>query len=109
MNLSSGQLRKWCKKNFLSWMRMREWIDVHRQLRDLLKDSGDEELKRAAAKHPVRDRRNDFGCIHRALMTGLLANLAWKSAEREYTGAGGNKLVIWPGSSLSAKKPRWAA
>ncbi|MCR9199520.1 MAG: ATP-dependent RNA helicase HrpA [Planctomycetaceae bacterium] len=105
--LSSGQLRKWCKKNFLSWMRMREWIDVHRQLRDLLKDSGDDELKRAAAKHPVRDRRNDFGCIHRALMTGLLANLAWKSAEREYTGAGGNKLVIWPGSSLSSKKPRW--
>lgn len=105
--LSSGQLRKWCRKNFLSWMRMREWVDVHRQLRDLLKDSGDDELKHAAAQHPVRNRRNDFGNIHRALMTGLLANLAWKSAEREYTGAGGNKLIVWPGSSLSGRKPKW--
>ena len=34
--LSGNQLKKWCQRNFLSWMRMREWIDVHRQLRDLL-------------------------------------------------------------------------
>ena len=37
--LSGNQLKKWCRQNFLSWMRMREWIDVHRQLRDLLSDS----------------------------------------------------------------------
>lgn len=105
--LSSGQLRKWCKQNFLSWMRMREWVDVHRQLRDLLKSSGDTTLEKAAAVHPIKDRRNDFAAIHRALMTGLLANLAYKSAEREYTGAGGNKLNVWPGSGLAGKKPKW--
>lgn len=105
--LSSGQLRKWCKQNFLSWMRMREWVDVHRQLRDLLKDSGDKKLEKSAGLHPVKDRRNDFAAIHRSLMTGLLANLAYKSAEREYTGAGGNKLNVWPGSGLAAKKPKW--
>lgn len=105
--VSGNQLKKWCRQNFLSWMRMREWIDVHRQLRDLLSDSDDQKLKKAASLHPLKDRRNDFAAIHRALMTGLLANLAFKNAEREYLGAGGNKLVVWPGSGLSAKPPRW--
>lgn len=106
-NLSGGQLKKWCKKNFLSWMRMREWVDVHRQLKDLLADSGDEKLKKAAARHPVKDRKNDFAAIHRSIMTGLLANLGYRSADREYTGAGGNKLTLWPGSALSKKGLKW--
>ncbi|MCP4787747.1 MAG: ATP-dependent RNA helicase HrpA [Fuerstiella sp.] len=105
--LSGGQLKKWCRQNFLSWMRMREWIDVHRQLRDLLAESGDRSLKKAASLHPLKDRKNDFAFIHRSLMTGLLANLAYKSADREYTGAGGNKLTLWPGSALAAKGPKW--
>lgn len=105
--LSNSQLRKWCQQNFLSWMRMREWVDVHRQLKDLLAGSGDRTLEKAAALHPVQDRKNDYAAIHRALMTGLLANLAFKSGEREYTGAGGNKLALWPGSALASKKPKW--
>jgi len=105
--LSGGQLRKWCKQNFLSWMRVREWIDVQRQLKDLLAGSGDKLLEKAAVLHPVKDRKNDFAAIHRSLMTGLLANLAFKSGDREYTGAGGNKLAVWPGSALSSKKPKW--
>ncbi|MEO2032192.1 MAG: DUF3418 domain-containing protein, partial [Planctomycetaceae bacterium] len=105
--LSGSQLKKWCQRNFLSWMRMREWIDVHRQLRELLSESGDKHLSRAAQLHPLSDRRNDFPSIHRSLITGLLSNLAWKSAEREFTGAGGQKLVVWPGSSLSGKPPKW--
>ncbi|MDG2131451.1 MAG: ATP-dependent RNA helicase HrpA [Fuerstiella sp.] len=105
--LSGGQLKKWCRQNFLSWMRMREWIDVHRQLKDLLAESGDQHLKKAAALHPLKDRKNDFALIHRSLMTGLLANLAYKSADREYTGAGGNKLILWPGSALAARGPKW--
>lgn len=105
--LSGSQLKKWCRKNFLSFMRMREWMDVHRQLRDLLNESGDQKLKQAAGLHPLKDRKNDFAAIHRALLTGLLANVAWRSDEREYTGAGGIKLAVWPGSALAAKPPKW--
>lgn len=105
--LSGGQIKKWCRQNFLSWLRMREWVDVYRQLKDLLSESEDDGLKKAAAFHPVQDRRNDFAAIHRALMTGLLANLAFQNPEGEYVGAGGNKLTIWPGSSLASKGPKW--
>ena len=31
-HLSGSKLRKWCKQNFLSFVRMREWHDVHQQL-----------------------------------------------------------------------------
>jgi ATP-dependent helicase HrpA len=30
--LGSNPLRNWCKKNFLNYMRLREWRDAHRQL-----------------------------------------------------------------------------
>ncbi|MFY9254617.1 MAG: ATP-dependent RNA helicase HrpA [Fuerstiella sp.] len=105
--LSNSQLRKWAQQNFVSWLRMKEWIDVHRQLRDLLRDSDDKTLQKAAALHTTKDRKNDFAAIHRSLMTGLLANVGYKSADREYTGAGGNKLMLWPGSALSSKGPKW--
>lgn len=105
--LSGNQLKKWCKKNFVSWMRMREWIDIHRQLKDLLAGSGDRQLSHAARLHPLKDRRNDFAAIHRSLIAGLLSHLAWKTAEREYTGAGGQKLIVWPGSALAKKPPKW--
>ena len=83
--LSGSQLKKWCRQNYLSWMRMREWVDVHRQLKELLADSNEKELVHAARLHPVKDRKNDYAAIHRSLVTGLLSNLAWKTAEREAT------------------------
>jgi ATP-dependent helicase HrpA len=36
--LSQGQLRKFCKKHFVSYQRMREWRDVHHQLERVLKN-----------------------------------------------------------------------
>jgi ATP-dependent helicase HrpA len=46
--LSNSQLRKWCQQHFLSWLRMREWVDVHGQLRELLEDSDDPAIQQAA-------------------------------------------------------------
>ncbi len=105
--LSNSQLRKWCHQNFLSWLRMREWVDVHRQLRELLSDSEDPVLRKAGHLHPHNDRKNDFASVHRALMTGLLANIAFQNVEGDYTGAGGNKLQLWPGSALHPKGAKW--
>ncbi|MEZ6042668.1 MAG: DUF3418 domain-containing protein [Planctomycetaceae bacterium] len=106
-SLSNSQLRKWCQQNFLSWLRMREWVDVHRQLKDLLSESDDKDIAKAARLHPLKDRRNDMPSIHRSLMTGLLANIAWQTVEGDYSGAGGNKLVLWPGSALAPKGAKW--
>lgn len=34
--LSNSKLRNWCKENFLSYMRMREWEEIHQQLEIIL-------------------------------------------------------------------------
>ena len=33
---SSSRLRKWCQENFISYVKMREWVDVHQQLLTLV-------------------------------------------------------------------------
>jgi len=38
--LSSSAFRRMCKREFLSWLRVREWQDVHRQLRSLTRSLG---------------------------------------------------------------------
>ncbi|WP_236254712.1 ATP-dependent RNA helicase HrpA [Mucisphaera calidilacus] len=95
--LSRNQLRKACAQNFLSATRMREWTEVHRQLREVAIECG---LK-------PRARREDFDAIHRSLLTGLLSGIAYLKDEREYIGSGQQKLVIWPGSGLARRKPKW--
>lgn len=95
--LSNSQLRKSLQQNFLSFVRIREWLDVYRQLKDL------------CSQHKIKlgQRRNDFDKIHRALLAGLLSGVALKGDKYEYEGAGGIKSYLWPGSGLIDQSPRW--
>ncbi|HEV8605331.1 MAG TPA: ATP-dependent RNA helicase HrpA [Tepidisphaeraceae bacterium] len=36
--VSGSKARKWCQENFISYVKMREWIDVHQQLLALVQD-----------------------------------------------------------------------
>ena len=95
--VSRSQLRKACKHNFLSFNRMREWTEIHRQLLEMV---GRRNLNR-------EQRADEFAPIHRALLTGLLAGVCWQTDDREYTGAGGLKLQLWPGSGLFKARHKW--
>ncbi len=95
--LSRNQLQKMCRKNYLSYNRMREWLDVHRQLKQLVEASG---LK-------LKKRHDDYGAIHRALLTGLLSNVAKRIDKHAYRGNGGAKSFLWPGSHVFDERPDW--
>ncbi len=95
--LSHSKLRKACQQNFLSFVRMREWHDTHHQLQELACSRGGK-LNRKPA---------DEDAIHRALLTGLLSNVGCLGDGYEYTGAGGIKFHIFPGSGLFGKPPKW--
>ncbi len=95
--LSQNQLRKLCQQNFLSYVRIREWREIHKQLVQML----------AAMDIHLNSAPVDYDTLHRALLPGLLSHIAMKSDEREYTGARGIKLHIFPGSSQFAKLPKW--
>lgn len=106
--LSHSKLRKACKQNFINYVRMREWVDVHQQLKRMLKELNLAKHRTQAVgqdEQELPDAKAD--AIHRALLTGLLSNIANKGDGFEYNGAGGQKLHLWPGSALFASKPKW--
>ena len=96
-NLSNSQFRKMCKQRFLSALRIIEWIDVRRQLERLCKDLNLIESTSEAASDN----------IHRALLAGLLANVAIKTDKQGYLGTRNRQLNIFPGSGLFKKGPKW--
>lgn len=114
-DLTRSQLRKACQQNFLSFLRMKEWIDVHRELVDLVRTSGlgdkrgGKPVRALPAVHdwsqpfdPVR-----YAGIHRALLSGFLSGLAMRTESGEYLAAGNTKTALWPGSGLVGKSSKW--
>ncbi|HBR95839.1 MAG TPA: ATP-dependent RNA helicase HrpA, partial [Gammaproteobacteria bacterium] len=95
--LSGSRFRKMCQQRFLSWVRIREWRDVRRQLTSMLRDSGFTTISSS----------DDYDKIHRALLTGLLANVAIKTDKQDYLGTRNRKLGIFPGSGLFKSGPKW--
>lgn len=100
-HLSNNKLRKYCTDNFLSYMRMREWFDIHSQIMQVIK--GD--LKMSL---PVDSERvASYEDIHKALLPGLLSNIGFRHEQYEYLGARGLKFFIFPGSGLHKSRPKW--
>ena len=97
-HLSNSKLRKYCQDNFLSYLRMREWFDIHSQVMQVIK--GDLKF------HP-NTTDAAYENIHRALLTGLLSNIGFRHDPYEYLGARGLKFFIFPGSGLHKLKPKW--
>lgn len=95
--LSTSQLRKYCQKNFLSYMRMREWRDIHRQLHLVVKQLGLKENTAAAS----------YEQIHKSLLSGLLGNVGEKNEKNAYRGTRGRIFYPFPGSALFKKGPKW--
>ncbi|MSQ62821.1 MAG: ATP-dependent RNA helicase HrpA [Betaproteobacteria bacterium] len=93
--------RKQCRENFVSYVRLREWRDIHSQLRQSVEEL-DWKLSSANLEKPEGVR-----AIHRALLCGLLGNIGLKDdQDNNYTGARGIKFWVHPGSGT--KKPgKW--
>ncbi|HET7539198.1 MAG TPA: ATP-dependent RNA helicase HrpA [Polyangiaceae bacterium] len=103
---SVGELRRLCKGNMLSFVRIREWGEVHRQLEDVV-----EELRLGAAKGARRPAGNSAELelrVHRALLTGLLSKIGqWNPEQRVYIGAKQTRFMLHPSSALAKKPPNW--
>lgn len=96
-HLSQNKLRKLCKANFLSYVRMLEWRDVHSQLLNQCND----------VKYKINTTVAGYDAIHQALLSGLLSHSGLKNEDGEYQGARNTNFMIFPGSSLRKKRPLW--
>ena len=95
--LSGSQLRKWARENFLSYLRLREWQELHRQLSETVR-----ELELRPNQVPA-----SYADLHQAVLTGFLGNIGTLDEKREYEGARGSRFVIAPGTPLTSKPPGW--
>ena len=98
--LSGNRYAKMCKREFLSYLRMREWRDIHTQL--VIACRGQQLRPR-----PALPAEENYQAVHTALLAGLLGNIAQYQEGREYLGARNRKLQIFPGSSQARKRPKW--
>lgn len=95
--LSSNQLRSWCKKHFINFMRMREWQDIVSQLKKSIAELG----------FGISSQEADYQAIHQAIASGLLSHIGNKDKDREYLGARNSRFMIFPGSGLAKAQPKW--
>ncbi len=100
--LSHSAFRRACKSEYLHYLRIREWQDLHSQLRQACRSARiDPDLATAA-----RDAEPDWDTIHKALLTGLLSHIGVRDeVKREYAGARGARFGISPGSALFRRQP----
>jgi ATP-dependent helicase HrpA len=115
--LSGSAFRRLCRAEFLNYLRVREWQDLHGQLSSLSRELGIN--TKTSSSQRVR--------VHTALLAGLLSQVGMKMVlapqkpgngrpgppERgrrplpEYLGARGTKFAVFPGSGLARKPPDW--
>jgi len=115
-HLSNSQLRKYCRKSFLAFMRMREWRETWQQLKQQAREMG----------LSLNTEPADYAALHRALLTGLLGNLGNRLEEEDrkpaavkgrstrprkgpqkYQGARNSIFYLFPGSAVAKKRPKW--
>ena len=95
--LSNNKLRKWCSQSFISSRRLQEWRDLHLQISHQVKEMG----------MPVKPEDAEDEAIMRALLSGLVSHIGFNMEDKEYQGSHGKKFMIFPGSALFKKKPKW--
>lgn len=95
---SWSKLRKFCKLHYLSFQRMREWLDLHDQLERILK-------KRKGFVNNSDDA--SYEQIHKALLPGFLRNIACRKEKKIYINSRQRELMIFPGSHQFSKSGEW--
>lgn len=96
--LTNNQLRKLCREQFISFVRMKEWTEIHAQLLERCAEMG--------VRPGMQSAKSE--AIHRALLAGLLGRIGmWQPEKKSYVGARQTRFVLHPSSALAKKPPPW--
>ncbi len=107
--LTGNQFRRMCREEHLHSLRIREWQDLHGQLRRLLR-----ELDVTPNAEPADPR-----VVHQSLLAGLLSQIGLQTEDtsqhptrhkpdrNNYLGARNASFAIFPGSALFRRPPQW--
>lgn len=95
---SWSRLKKYCKANFLSFQRMREWIDLHDQMIRII---------RTHRQFSFNSQPGTYDSVHKSLIVGFLRNIAQRKKNKLYQGPSEKELMIFPGSGQFDQNPQW--
>lgn len=96
--LTSNQFRKLCQKEYLNYLRIREWQDLTAQLHHILTE----------LHFPLNPIPGDAVSIHIAILSGLLSHIGLKEGDiSRYSGARNIHFFLQPGSVLFKTSPKW--
>lgn len=127
-DLTQSKLRAWCEKHFLGFLRMREWRELHRQLKLMAEElqwasdrAGGADAGAVSGKGGQGDPKADasrqdqpqdgisqqrYATLHKALLAGLPTQIGTRS-DKGFDGPRGRKFQLFPGSPLAKKPPPW--
>ena len=95
--LGNNKFRAWCRKNFISIKKYMEWKDVHRQLSQLAKQQ----------KLSINSGQSSQDSQHEAILCGFISHIGQFHHERIYMGTRNKKFMLFPGSVLFNRMPKW--
>jgi len=102
--LPHRKLVEQCRAHYVSYLRLTEWRDLHRQLSEQVGELG----WRWTDALPDKIDASRYEAIHRALLAGLLSNVGCRAdADEHYLGTRGLKFFLHPGSGLARKGTKW--
>jgi ATP-dependent helicase HrpA len=121
--LSASAFRRMCKREYLHYLRVREWQDVYGQLRQAAADVGVVIGRdRRTPSQPAGEDAERFppelaDRVHTSLLAGLLSHIGMQETDArargrrrgpaEFAGARGARFAIFPDSVLARKPPAW--
>lgn len=95
---SQSQMRKFCREHFLSYRRMREWRDIHGEIKEILAELGIQKSNETPAS---------YDAIHRAVVSGYLSHIGLRKEKNFYLSAKNRQVMVFPGSGLFNKAGSW--
>ena len=102
---SQGKMRKYCRVNYLSWRRMREWKDIYEQIRTIRRE--EEKADRSISKKLAAAPEDLNAAIHRSILSGYLSGIAVKKEKNIYSATREREVMLFPGSGLFNSGGNW--
>jgi len=113
VSATTSGARKFCKANFLSFKRMKEWRDIYTQITNILVETGMKSRKpeyvRALSSADKSDNKFSplYTAIHKSILSGFLSNIAVKKEKNIFSATREKSVMIFPGSGLFKNPGTW--
>ncbi|MCP4745319.1 MAG: ATP-dependent RNA helicase HrpA [Desulfobacteraceae bacterium] len=105
---SWANVKRFCHKHFLSFNRMREWQDVHRQILSIVSEHGLGPRSKSEPFQEVSDIKQSWYIdLHKSILSGFLSNIGMKKEKQLFQAPHNRQVMVFPGSGVFKNPGNW--